>query len=239
MPKTIQQILAENQPGYAPQKQLLRQQEAGLGAQTQAAVQGLDAARTNAFEGIKNDANASGMFYSGRPIEGQNKYVGEQYLPALARVRQAEQDQRFSLQGRLADIAREEYTTAQSMRQQQIEAEAAERRERERLALERQKMQQSYAIAQLRTSTRAAASPAKGYRAFRDSVGGLAYRDANGNPITARMYYDAKGANSLDPIIQDLRNSKNPGDAKIAEIAASGKYTEAELIKKYPRVFRG
>lgn len=55
--------------------------------QEQADLSGLEQAKNNAFESIATGANRRGMFYSGVPIAEQSKYVGENYLPSIASLK--------------------------------------------------------------------------------------------------------------------------------------------------------
>lgn len=55
-----------------------------LAPQEQADMGGLEVAKTNAFESINTGANRRGMFFSGIPLAEQAKFVGENYLPSIA-----------------------------------------------------------------------------------------------------------------------------------------------------------
>ena len=79
---------------YNPQRDAYNQQISGyknqlnaLPGQQQAQEQGLNAAKTNAFEDITTGANRRGVAFGGIPLEEQNRYTGENYLPALANMK--------------------------------------------------------------------------------------------------------------------------------------------------------
>jgi hypothetical protein len=55
--------------------------------QETADLSGLEQAKKNAFESINTGANRRGMFFSGIPLSEQSKYVGENYLPSVASLK--------------------------------------------------------------------------------------------------------------------------------------------------------
>ena len=140
MAQTLQEILAGLAPQYAPQEQLLATQQAALPGQQAAEQAGLDTAKTNAFTDITRGANARGMLYSGTPLNEQNTYVGERYLPAVANLKNGYADQGFKLTNALAELNKEKYGTATNTRNAQLKAEYD-------YALEQQKMAQQAALA--------------------------------------------------------------------------------------------
>lgn len=91
MARALSDILTELNTTYNPLRQ--RQQEVytkGLEAvnpQETADLSGLETAKTNAFNDITVGANRRGLFYSGMPIAEQSKYVGENYLPSVAALK--------------------------------------------------------------------------------------------------------------------------------------------------------
>lgn len=236
MAQSLAEIMAGLNPAYDPERNVINTQVAALPGAAAADIAGLDTAKTNAFSDITNAANARGVLYSGAPINEQNKYVGEKYLPARAAVAENYANRTSDFQLKLAQIGQRQSERAQGIQadQQKTEADAAYRAEQLRIQQEaaRQKAVSG-------GSSRAAVDPAKGFLKGSDAGGGLSYRDARGNPITSAQYYEAKGATGIGAIIADLRSSKNPGDAKIANDASSGKYTYDQLMQKYPYVFGG
>lgn len=233
MAQTLDQIIASRKSLYDPERQLINEQKTALPGQEAAAVSALDTAKTNAFGDITNSANARGVVYSGAPIQEQNRYVGEKYLPARAGVTSTFAANRSKLEEALLGINRDETTSAQQLQTAQQKAEADASNKAEQLALTRERMANSMAIASTRASK--AVDPAKGFQRI-SGASGLAYRDAHGNPITAAAYYGAKGG-SIDAIKADLMGSQNEGDALVA--ADIGRLSQAQLIKKYPWIFGG
>jgi len=85
--------------------------------QESADLGGLEQAKQNAFESINTGANRRGMFFSGIPLAEQSKYVGENYLPSVA-----------SLKNRYAGIRSNLYQTlAQQLGQYDLDQSKAAR----------------------------------------------------------------------------------------------------------------
>lgn len=116
-PRSLEQILAELSPVYAPQESLLRQRQADIPAQIQAEEQGLDAKKTNAYDDILGGARRRGVGFAGIPLADQAKYNATDYLPAVARLRQSGREQAQSLEEALLGINERKQTAALGMRQ--------------------------------------------------------------------------------------------------------------------------
>lgn len=106
--QSLDKILAQLDPAYAPSRQLYNQQIGTLPGQEQQAVSGLDAAKQNSFRDINTGANSKGLAFSGIPEAEQARYLGEKYLPAVAGIKQNTQTQQFTLQQALASLASEQ-----------------------------------------------------------------------------------------------------------------------------------
>lgn len=233
MARTLQQIVDSLNPTYTPQKDLVNAQINAVPGEEAATEASLNTAKDNSFASITNKANASGMLYSGAPINEQQSYLGEKFLPAVANAKAASTSKLTNLQSQLLQITQDQNDKAYGIQKDEQAAEEKGAYDAAQLQIKQQ------AAAQKTSKAAAAVDPAKGFVKGTDAVGGLSYRDANGNPITAAQYYDAKGATGIGAIVADLGNSKNKGDAAIAKDAASGKFTYDQLLKKYPYVFGG
>ena len=88
MARALDQIIREISASYNPLRdRATASYNKGVedtAPQEQADLSGLEAAKSNAFESINTGANRRGMFFSGIPLAEQSKYVGENYLPAIA-----------------------------------------------------------------------------------------------------------------------------------------------------------
>jgi len=127
MAREIDQIMQELESAYAPQKKQYQEQISALPSYYQAQAAGLEQARQNAFQDITRRANARGVVYSGAPIQEQQVYTGERYLPALAGLRQQEGTQTFNLQQALGKLGETQRLRAEEIRQQELNREEAAR----------------------------------------------------------------------------------------------------------------
>lgn len=90
--RTLDQLVADTNAVYDPQRTDLNLQIAGAGNRQVAAEAGLNAAQTNAFGDITQGAVRRGALFSGFTPDQQARYTAEKYLPALANLR-AENEQ--------------------------------------------------------------------------------------------------------------------------------------------------
>lgn len=93
----------------------------------QAEEQGLNQAKTDAFQGITDQANRRGLFYSGVPIAEQAKYTGATFLPAVANLRSRYAQQKFDLTNALNKVTTDQYTQAYGVRQHELDLEEQQR----------------------------------------------------------------------------------------------------------------
>lgn len=76
----------------------------------------------------------------------------------------------------------------------------------------------------------------------RNSVGGYAFTNASGQPVTMAQYLAASGVGSASQIAStavQLLSSGSTSDKQIAAAISSGHYTPAQLAQKFPQVFGG
>lgn len=136
MARELAQILQELDAVYKPQKdqytQAIQSTDPAL-AQEEA---GLQAAKQDAFQGITDQANRRGLFYSGMPIAEQARYTGAQFLPALANLRARYAQQKFDLTNALNKVTQDQYNTAYGVRQKELDLEEQQRQFDAKLAAE-------------------------------------------------------------------------------------------------------
>ncbi len=130
--------MAELETAYAPQKQAVQERMNQLPGFYEAQRGGVETARTNAYQDITRQANARGMAYSGAPIQEQQRYTGERYLPALAQLSGQEGEQRYGLQQALGQLGTQQLTYAQSIRQKEMELDEARRQFDAQLAAQKE-----------------------------------------------------------------------------------------------------
>ena len=115
--RTLDQLVAETNPIYAPQQQAIQQridQASQAGAAQEA---GLAAAQTNAFGDITQAATRRGALFSGFTPDQQARYTSEKYLPALANLRAANQSTIQGLNDNSTQLAADQQKTALGQRE--------------------------------------------------------------------------------------------------------------------------
>lgn len=134
MARALQDILTELNSVYDPQRQSYNNQISSLDPQLEAEQKGLQAQKEDSFRQITDQANRRGMFYSGLPIAEEQRYTGQQFLPAVANLRAKYSSQRFGLQDAIAKITADQYNTAYGVRQKELEVDEQRRQFDEQMA---------------------------------------------------------------------------------------------------------
>lgn len=209
MAREIQQIMQELETAYAPQRQAVQERMNQLPGFYEAQRGGVETARTNAFQDITRQANARGMVYSGAPIQEQQRYVGERYLPALAQLSGQEGEQRFGLQQALNQLGERQLTYAQQIRTKEQELDEARRQFDAQLAAQRE--------AEARAARAAAKAGAGGI-----SLGGLG-GGGNSNQAAA----PAAGQATPQQIVQLARQKLGGGNQSWGAVA---NYIEKNIL---------
>lgn len=202
MARALSQILQELNNVYNPQRDVYNQRLTALPDEMAAEEKGLEAAKQDAFTEITNTANRRGMFYSGIPVQEQQKYTGATFLPAVANLRSNFNTRRFNLQDALAQLTQKQYESAYGIHQGEMEAENEAARARA-------------------AGGAAGASPSFGFgggsvmgasasaSAVQRANKGFNFTDAAGRPINAAQYAAAKGI----PFRSLLQQMANAGDS--------------------------
>lgn len=206
MARELSQILSELDASYNPQRQTINDRLSLLPEQADAEIKGLESQKTQAFDDILAGARNRGMGFSGIPLAEEAKYVSSSFLPAVARVKQSQNETKLSLIDALNNINLSQNQYAQSVRQQELDRDEQIRQFNEQLA------------AQKAAAAAAIASPTLGYggggsasiaKAEKREDGGFNFRDANGNSISAANYSQLSGI----PFRQLLQYMSDEGDA--------------------------
>jgi hypothetical protein len=120
--QNLDDVIAELNPVFAPQEQLVNTQRAGLGAKYDAQRSGLTAEKAQGFNAISNQATARGMSFSGVPLDEQSTYLSTKYLPGMQNVNTQQNQEDLSLQSALAEINNQKRTRAMDIRSNQQSA---------------------------------------------------------------------------------------------------------------------
>ncbi len=216
--QSLDQILAELDPAYAPQRALYQQQQQALPGQQTAAMTGLDTAKGNAFRDVNTNANSKGLAFSGIPAAEQTRYLGEKYLPAKANLESDFQKQNLTLAQSLAQLSAEQrlkavdkHDTQQSSLDKYLEAE----RQRQFEATQNQLNRNASAAGRVASGPSAVEKKQADVGAahsFLQSVVG------NDNRVSPTSYAQAKAlwtslgyaGTEFDNAFADYRNPNNP-----------------------------
>jgi hypothetical protein len=202
-PRSLQQVLSELDSVYNPQIDSIRQRQAAIPGQLQAEEQGLQAKQETAFGDILNGARRRGMGFSGIPLGEQARYTADNYMPALARLKQSGREQAMSLEDAILGINERRQQQGQGI--YQFEQQAAEQRRQfdEQMRAQREQAAQSRAAAAANTfapsvgmmggGRQPAAVPKAtlgqyGFKNGKDGAGGFYFTDGNGQPVSAATY---------------------------------------------------
>lgn len=210
MPRALSQILSELDTVYNPQKESYQGQIAALDPQQNAEMQGLDAAKTDAFQQITDTANRRGLFYSGIPVGEQQRYTGANYLPAVANLKGRYAQQRFSLQDAISNLTKDQYNKAYDIQGQESAAEAAR-------AAAGAGGSGGFAPSFGLGGNMGANGQVLGssnYNLSQRSNGGFNFQGPNGQAISAAQYAQANGI-PLRSLLQQMANAGD-GGAKAA-----------------------
>jgi hypothetical protein len=118
--QNLDDIIRELDAGYAPSRQLINQRIDVLPAQGEAEIAGLNATKDQAFNDITAGARDRGMGFSGIPLAEQAQYTASSFLPAVAKVRQSQNDVRTSLLDALNNTNLDQRKTAMTLRESQL-----------------------------------------------------------------------------------------------------------------------
>jgi len=137
--QTLDQIMASLQPGYTAQQNVINQQIANTDATYKGQQLALDAAKTQGFNQINEQATGKGLAFSGVPTSEQADYLSTTYLPGVQAAQAKKNADTLTLEGQAAalntDLRNKALDTQNSqqsslnqwnLQQAQLEATAAE-----------------------------------------------------------------------------------------------------------------
>ena len=163
----LDQIMAELQPGYTAQRQVIGKAIQNTNETYKASELALDAAKTQGFNQINEQATGKGTAFGGVPIEEQAEYLSTKYLPGKQAAKAKQQEDILTLEGQNAaidtDIRNKAFTSregqVQSLNQWNLQQEA-QRAAAEAARLERDFTASENAKARAAENARAAAARA-------------------------------------------------------------------------------
>lgn len=118
--QSLDKIMASLQPGYTGQKKVIGEQIANTDETYKASELALDAAKTQGFNQINEQATGKGTAFGGIPLAEQADYLSTKYLPGKQAAKAQQQSDTLKLRGDLAAIDTDIRNRAFSSRDTQI-----------------------------------------------------------------------------------------------------------------------
>ena len=131
MARELAQIMTELDSVYRPQRDLYNQQLSQQDPQMEAEQKGLMAQKEDSFRQITDQANRRGMFYSGLPIAEEQRYTGQQFLPAMANLAGKYKASKDNLSETLNRLSMEQRDKGYGIQQNELAIDEQMRREAE------------------------------------------------------------------------------------------------------------
>lgn len=196
MARELSEVLKELDASYNPQRQSINERIAALPAQAEAEIAGLKGQQTQAFDSILSGARSRGLGFSGIPLGEQATYTSSQFLPAVARVRQSQNENQRSLSDALNSVSLDQNKYAQSIRQAELD------RDWQREQFERQLAAEERARA---AAAKSVARPSFGSTSSAPTTGGQA---SGIEQIAFNDAYTRLNNQSDDEILSDIRATR-------------------------------
>lgn len=121
--QTLDQIQAELQPGYTAQRGIIQKGIANTNETYKASEMALDAAKTQGFNQINEQATGRGLAFGGIPLEEQADYLSTKYLPGLQQAKAQQQKDILTLEGQNAELDTDIRNRAFGVRENQVGAQ--------------------------------------------------------------------------------------------------------------------
>lgn len=123
--QTLDQIMAELQPGYTAQRGVIQKGIQNTNETYKSSELALDAAKTQGFNQINDQATGKGVgrAFSGLPIVEQADYLSTKYLPGLQQAKAQQQKDILTLEGQNAALDTDIRNRAFSSRESQVGAQ--------------------------------------------------------------------------------------------------------------------
>lgn len=181
--QTVAQAMKDLNPAYSASKKIVNQRIGGLDTKYDAQRAALTAEKGQGFNAINNQATGRGASFSGIPLDEQARYLSTKYLPGMQQADYQQNDEGLTLQGRIADMNKEQRLSAIDIRQAQksdlnswnsaraSEAAAAKEARLQREFTSRQNAADRAASAARAAASRAASAPSGPSRG--DIISGL------------------------------------------------------------------
>lgn len=212
MSRSFQDVLNEVSARSDPQRQIVLSQISQLPTQQAADEASLSAKKDQAYQDITDSARRRGLGFSGIPLGEQAKYNATDYAPALANLKTSYGGRKATLESTLADIGKNDYSSAYDIFNQDRAFEEQQRQFNENLAEQRrQAAAQSNPLASLFGGNNPAPAPATVQQRIDK---GFNFQDSSGKSISAARYAQLTGQD----IREVLHNMGRQGDKYAAQL---------------------
>jgi hypothetical protein len=118
--QTLDQIMAELQPGYTGQREVIGKAIANTNETYKASELALDASKTQGFNQINDQATGKGTAFGGIPITEQADYLSTKYLPGKQAAKAKQQEDILTLEGQNAALDTDVRNKAFGSRETQV-----------------------------------------------------------------------------------------------------------------------
>lgn len=254
-PRTLEQIMAEMDPGYAASRSTIQNQQSGLQGQQTADVTNLENTKVDAYRNIDDNSAARGVLYGGAPSIAQSQYLKDSFTPAYTNIQNNYSNKRTSLEEALNSLNREQRTGAMGIFQQEKDRAQQQAQWEAQMAEQRRQAAATAGAgigAYLGGSNNAPQSP-KSAQIQRTANGGFNFMDGTGRAISAAAYSQLTGV-EYRKLLSDMATAgdKNAqvalkyvgNDAKfgnvpqqyagaLSALGATGSYQQAAQNNKY------
>lgn len=235
MAQDLGSIMQSLDAGYNPQRQLINDQIGQLPSQAASQTAGLQAQQNTAFDSITRGAQDRGMGFSGIPLQEQARYTSDNYLPAVAKVQESQNNAKTSLTDALNNVNQQQRTQAYGMQNDQLNREQQQAQfDASQAAAERARAASRADNAgfdfgsllgdQTAATPDSTAGAATGHAvATQRGDGGFNYNDPNGRGINAAEYAKLTGQNIRDVLSQSAQHGDKGSIAALKFIGNDGK----------------
>lgn len=118
--QSLDQIMAELQPGYQAQREVIGKGIQNTNETYKASELALDAAKTQGFNQINEQATGKGTTFGGIPVEEQANYLSTKYLPGKQAAKAKQQEDLLTLESQNASLDTDIRNKAFSSRETQV-----------------------------------------------------------------------------------------------------------------------
>lgn len=219
--RTLDQIIAELNPVYNPQRESIQTQQNLIPGQIAAQESAVTAQKDKAYQDILSGARrrGTGVAFGGIPLSEQAQYNATTFAPAMANLKTAGINQAISLQDALNQINERQQTAAQNIYQTEQDRAATAAANQSNVSAYLQSLRQGSAAATTpSTSTTPLPMQSGNALAIRKSAGNYSFVDSRTNtPITAYQYAQRTGQDIGD-LLWEMGNDGDVNAQKIYNI---------------------